>query len=445
MATPRPHFKLKNPGSRIPTLISLVIYFENKRVMYSTGRKIVPSLWNNKDSVPITSGPEFKLLQKEIPYLKQELNDLKSILEGYTNEAKSAISYLNHQKIPLTSSSFKEVFEKKMNIKSRDVKGNLQITTLNEFIEIFIQEIKSGDRLTEKGTKYTFSTIKNYLCFQTLFKEFQDTKKKVYDFKDITYDFYCDFQHFCNKREFSINTFGRHIKHLKVIMRASRDLKYHDNHEIDRKDFKTLSSGVDEVYLTEDEVNRLYNLDLSQNKPYEIARDVFIIGCRTAQRFSDYSRISFENIKTSNGAQLLELIQVKTKEKIIIPVHPQVSKILSKYKGKLPNVWEQKLNKYIKEACRIAEINDSIIRNETHGGLTIEKKYKKNELVKTHTARRTGATLMYLADIPTIDIMKITGHKTERQFLKYIKVTKEQTAQRLINHPYFKPQLRVAN
>lgn len=41
------------------------------------------------------------------------------------------------------------------------------------------------------------------------------------------------------------------------------------------------------------------------------------------------------------------------------------------------------------------------------------------------------------AGIPTIAIMKITGHKTEKEFMKYIKITEEQTALELMNHPYF--------
>jgi len=41
--------------------------------------------------------------------------------------------------------------------------------------------------------------------------------------------------------------------------------------------------------------------------------------------------------------------------------------------------------------------------------------------------------------------MKITGHKTEREFLKYIRVTKEQTAQTLMNHSYFATPLKLVN
>ena len=45
-----------------------------------------------------------------------------------------------------------------------------------------------------------------------------------------------------------------------------------------------------------------------------------------------------------------------------------------------------------------------------------------------HTARRSFATNMYLRGVPAISIMAITGHTTEANFLKYIKVDKEQHA-----------------
>jgi hypothetical protein len=39
-----------------------------------------------------------------------------------------------------------------------------------------------------------------------------------------------------------------------------------------------------------------------------------------------------------------------------------------------------------------------------------------------------------LQGFPTIDLMKITGHRTERSFLKYIRVSKLDTAKRLSEH-----------
>ncbi|NJK84776.1 MAG: hypothetical protein HC906_01135 [Bacteroidales bacterium] len=69
--------------------------------------------------------------------------------------------------------------------------------------------------------------------------------------------------------------------------------------------------------------------------------------------------------------------------------------------------------------------------------MKVKRIVPKNLLVKTHSARRTGCTLMYLAGVRPIDIMKISGHRTEREFMNYIKVGKEETAANLSKHPYF--------
>ena len=111
--------------------------------------------------------------------------------------------------------------------------------------------------------------------------------------------------------------------------------------------------------------------------------------------------------------------------------------ILDKYENRLPKAYEQKVNKYIKEIASEAGIVDMVEVSYVENGEKKSHLVEKCELVKTHTARRSGATNMYLAGIPTIAIMKITGHKTEKEFMKYIKITEEQTAMELMNHPYF--------
>lgn len=54
------------------------------------------------------------------------------------------------------------------------------------------------------------------------------------------------------------------------------------------------------------------------------------------------------------------------------------------------------------------------------------------------TARRSFATNAYKAGVPTIAIMKITGHRLESTFLKYIRVSAKENAEILSNHPFFK-------
>jgi hypothetical protein len=324
---------------------------------------------------------------------------------------------------------------------------------LNGYIERFINEITNGKRLN-KGKRYTYSTIKNYKGFQSQFNEYQGiyteerlkelkenketprTLKRV-NFEDITIDFYNSYLSFFNDKNYSPNTIGRHIKHLKVVMRESKEEGLHNNTEFQRKSFGAMQVPVDNVYLNEEELKTLLELDLSENKHLELARDVFLCGCYTAQRYSDYSRICKENIKTYSGNKVIELIQQKTGEKCIIPIRPELNYILKKYDFTLPKTYEQKVNKYIKEICMKAEITEMVYYEENRGGMIVKKHIPKNELIKTHTARRSGCTNMYLAGMHPIDIMKISGHKTEREFLKYIKVSKEETAINLASHPYF--------
>ena len=138
-----------------------------------------------------------------------------------------------------------------------------------------------------------------------------------------------------------------------------------------------------------------------------------------------------------NGSRVIDLIQQKTSERVIIPIRPELDEILKKYNYEVPKSFEQKINERIKEVGQLAGITETVIIEENKGGFKVKKDVSKNELIKTHTARRTGCTLMHLAGVQTIDIMKISGHKSERELLNYIKVGKEETAQNLSEHPYF--------
>jgi hypothetical protein len=176
---------------------------------------------------------------------------------------------------------------------------------------------------------------------------------------------------------------------------------------------------------------------LSNNKAWEVVRDVFLTGCYTAQRFSDYSRINKSNIKEIDGTKYIELIQKKTGEKCIIPIRPELDTILKRYDYTLPKTFEQKVNENIKKIGEQAEITELIHTEKNKGGLAVKLDVRKCDLIMTHSARRTGISLMYLSGIKPIDIMKISGHRTEREFLKYLRISKEETAVKLSGHDWF--------
>jgi hypothetical protein len=417
-----------------------------------TQEKIFPEYWSNK-------GQSFK---QRIVFNGLFSEAQKTEIENRFTEIRS---FVNNERTLLKGNPVSKEWLKATidNFYNKQAPGT---ENLNQYIKRFIEEATSGKRLCfSLQTKkiYSSGTLRSISDFKRSFntyqgieeepekdkdgkpkkkrkpaKEFPKQPYKPLNFNDITIDFYNDFVQFFFDRGCGANYVGKHIKTLKTIMRQSRDEGLHNNSEIERKAFKALSEPSESIYLTESELNNLLKLDLSGFKHLDIARDVFLCGCYTAQRYSDYSRISKEMIKTYSGNRVIELIQQKTGEKCIIPIRLELEAILKKYDYTLPKTYEQKINKYIKEVGEKAKITEIIHYEHNKGGLTVKTKVEKKELIKTHTARRSGCTLMYLAGIPVIDIMKISGHKTEKEFLKYIKVGKEETAVNLASHPYFK-------
>lgn len=309
--------------------------------------------------------------------------------------------------------------------------------TLNSYITKYLNQAERGERLTVSKKAFSPHTLKSYKSFKSLFEEYQKQRNRILNFDDITIEFYDDFVNYFYEKKYSPNSVGKLIKILKIIMRQAREEGHHRNGDFEQKRFKVITVPTHEIYLTEEELNKLFKLDLSDRKHLELARDIFLVGCYTAQRFSDYSRIRPSFIKESGGNKVIELIQQKTGERVVIPCRPELIPLLNRIGENPPPIWEQKVNNYIKEVAKEAKINEVITRETVKGGMKVSTKVLKHKLIMTHTARRTGCTLMYLSGEPTIDIMKISGHKTETEFLKYIRVSQEETAQRLASRPFF--------
>lgn len=316
-----------------------------------------------------------------------------------------------------------------------------KVETLRQYINRFYEEAKAGTRLATVGStkrRYAYETLRSLKGTKLSFEMFADETRRKSNFNDIDTDWYNAFLQFFYKRGCGANYIGKHIKTLKTILRAARDEGLHTNVAIEQKSFKAISEPSESIYLTDEEVRRMFEKDLSDSPVLARVRDIFLCGVYTAQRYSDYSRINKSMITEDNGAKYIELIQQKTGEKVIIPVRPELDEILQRYDYTLPKSFEQKINEGIKTVGKECGIKELINLESRKSGLRVTNSVMKYKLIKTHTARRTGCTLMYLAGVQPIDIMKVSGHKTEKEFLKYIKVSKEQTAKNLSNHPYFR-------
>jgi len=350
--------------------------------------------------------------------------------------------------------------------------------TLNKYIRQYIHQIETGARQTDKGVNYSPNTVKAVKTAMKQWEEFQKHVGREYDFKDIDIQVYYDYTawlktEFRNRKgevtkaAYSVNSIGKCISNLKVILEAARSDKYHNVTEYTDKKFKSTRVEVDSIYLPKEDLDRLMAVDCSKvlslckaadnddpdfrviedkenGKGYELARDIFMVGVWTAQRVSDYNNISKDQIETftrkfiaqepdpANPSRMIDVVkseemtvinirQQKTKAKVSIPCSTVLLQILEKYNFQLPHLADQTVNDYIKMVAKAAGMTEKVEIMTTKGGTPKREFIPKYKLIHTHTARRTGATLMYLAGMDIYDIMKITGHTSPTTLKKYIK------------------------
>lgn len=373
-------------------------------VLRENGKREKISLQLKED--PATFDKEKYCFTKANPYhkaLNARLNFIKSKLDLLVREAE------------VTNETLLEFRAKVIEAINVSAKEKTDKNPQSLFLPFFFKWA------TEENTKSKYNRFKKY-TYNILVEYFG---KKQPTFDDITYSFCEDFIEWMSAKDLCANTRGSHVKFVKAAMNEAFKNKLHTNEDF--RTFRKEMEQVDAVYLTNEEVTKIAELPLCGS--YKMARDLFILGCHTGMRFSDYSRLSMADI--SDG--VIHFITQKCKTPVDIPAHPRVLKILESYGGTAPKMTPQKFNLYVKDVCKEAGIKESVLVRKSGKHIRCEKW----ELVSSHTARRTGLTNMYKAGIPTYRCMMISGHKTEQVFLTYLRITQEENAQYLKDNPFF--------
>ena len=411
---PQVNFRLKPEGKDGFSNIVLDFAYQKRRLRYEFGQSVKPIDWNEKkqrvkNKLATTNDGKFAL--------NDMLDNLElTCLRAYSEALKDGIPD------PIILKRTLDVLiDKNNNIAEVSNKPTL-FSLAQRFID---GEIKF------RGKDKSQSSLDNYSAVTKHLKAYQIFSKSRVDFDTIDLDFFYSYVNYLkHNQKLAVNSIAKDISIIKVFMGEAIDLEYTDNMKFRHKKFAFNEEETDHVYLTEDELAQLYALKIP-NKKLDEVRDLFIFGAWVGLRFSDFSNIQPENIIQIDGDYFIKMITQKTKELVIIPCNPVVMEIFEKYANrpnKLPKtISNQKFNDYIKDVCKLAEFKEK-------GRVSSRPRDILADLVSSHTARRSFATNYYLQGFPTIDLMKITGHKTERSFLKYIRVSKLDTAKRLSAH-----------
>jgi len=424
---PNVKFNLDKPSSKEKTLVLLKFSYLKRQFRYTTGKKIYPKFWNFKDQKAKGS--------KDFP----EYVEFNAILKRLAGQADKVFDrFMLNDKIP-SKQEFKEALDIETGRKERR-----EARTLFSFIEEFIA-------IREKLPTFQKNTIKTYKSHYENLKDYAKTKRITLDFNDITLEFYDNFLLFLyNEKEFAIGTAGNIIKTLKTVLNDATEKGINKNLAFRNKKFKKPTFEPENIYLNEKELAEIYNYNLSNNPRLDKVRDLFIIGCFTGLRISDFTLIKPANIKriydeNGNGYEVIKKMTKKTTTPVTIPIHPYVKEILNKYNNLLPApISDQKMNDYIKELMKLVGINEKITLKKSRAGKIESITSEKWEEVASHTARRSFANNAYKNGIPSLSIMAITGHKSEKAFRRYIIVRAEEHAIIMAkNRFYTKSNLKV--
>jgi integrase len=154
-----------------------------------------------------------------------------------------------------------------------------------------------------------------------------------------------------------------------------------------------MEEEVDAVYLSWKEISVIYHLELSEKQYLEKYRDLFVLGCLTGFRFSDYSDIKPNEIRD----EMLYVTQNKTLTQVVVPLRPDSKRILiDKYNMQMPQVSNPNLNLYIKEVVKMAKIDEQIKITHKRGNKIIEEVRPKYAWITSHTCRRSFCTNEFL-------------------------------------------------
>jgi integrase len=415
------------PGfsNKTSDLVPIYIRYDYNRVrrtLINTGHKINAALyWDAKKETIKRSCPSYETVLKD--------------LENLENKISNILQYARNNQIDPTC---EYVIDRLQTFKELLVDNNKQ-TEFFILLDKFIEERESNGNVSGHA-------VRDYKSLRKHLVNFEKHWKRPVTFASLDITFYEKIIHYLTfiavkpngEKGLKLNSISKQIKNLKVFY---NDRKLKDKLPlIDLSLFKRKNETVDHVYLSENEIQHIWNLDLQGFPELIASRDLLVFGCYTGLRYSDIHSLQpyhFKNVLVGNDIQTaIQKNQKKVHEKVNIALIHLAKAVAAKYEYSLPKMHMNDFNEKIKKIAELAGLDEWIPLSHKYGKEIKEKVYKKYELVSSHVCRRSFATNMYLRGVDPEIIMTNTGHTSLKTLFSYIKVTKREKAFKL--YEYFR-------
>ncbi len=421
----------KNSGDRPE--FQAVLRFGNpqRKIRCRTGLYGFSEYWNNdaqEHKIPKTINP---LIKPEVVEVNKKLGLLKVEIDAAADNTP------NNER---SRAWLAEIVEDLLHPTKKEKAQQDAPKTLIQAVEDFIAAAPTTIR--HKGKPICAARLNHY---KQVLKNLQDMGADGVTIERADKAFYDSFVRYMFANGYKQNTIATRVKCIKSVINSLPMAERVNCEFVEPKKCAAVMEDIDNCYLDENELQALAGLDLAENPHLDRVRDQFLLLAWTGCRYSDLGKLTRKYIVNEDGYDCFKLEQQKTGAKVVIPILPPIVPILEKYDYQPPRpISNQRFNDYIKIVAKMAGLDDEVAVSHTQqqkGEFVpgrVETRKAKWQAVTAHSARRSFATNMYKRQFPTLAIMAITGHKTEKSFLTYIKVSESENAMMVLRQ--FKSQ-----
>jgi integrase len=399
-------FRLKSNAKKDKSTIYLYLsYGRGNMFEVKSGFSIEPKDWQIKSGFPKQNNAKSKNLLSNLKTLESFIHDSINVANS---KGELIDKYWLERKI-------KECF-------NRVDKSDLEVFV--NHLQYIIDNAHNRKVRGKNSLGLSQNTVKGYKTFLGIITDYQKVTGKTIRLTEITNLFVEDFKNWLlNVRKYSVGYAGKLIDNLKAVCNDAEHLGVitHPN----TKNIVSFAESDEDRYivtLSFEEIQTIYDTTMPNNY-LENAKKWLLFGFELGQRGEDLLNVTKKNTRYVDGILTVDVHQKKTKKDVSVPIlKPEIIEIIE---NNFPHkISLQKLNKYIKEVCKIAGIIELTEGNK----LKVDKdknrrkvlgKYPKWEIIASHSLRRSFAT-NYYKRIATPILMVITGHSRESDFLKYI-------------------------
>ncbi len=398
-------------------------YSAEKRTLLNSGIAIPPDYWNLKRL----------RINADLPASYGNAAILNEQLKTTIRIAEDILSFAFKSKIENPIAFLKKTFKPDFDLSCLEEKRKAaELPNVN--LDVFFQ---IDEYIKSKTRQVTPKAINLFHNMRDTLQAFENYRNKTISFESFDYNFYEEFveyltyEHVHRRKKvtvkgFKVSTIGKTIKQLRIFLRNRMRRKIIPL--INLEDFKVMDEETDAIYLTWDEIIQIYHCDLSAHSYLEQCRYLFVFGCLTGLRFSDFSTIKPEDVRN----RMLYKKQNKSDHWVVIPLKDEAYSIfVKKFNQNIPRISSSDFNKYIKEIGKLAGINQIIKFSYKKGNQDIVSIKPKYDRITSHTCRRSFCTNEFLAGTPVDLIMKISGHKGLKDFYRYIRISPEEAGQKI--------------